>query len=92
MNYFAFFLSRGLDLNVVDETSLAGHYDIDYHHVPEQRGGKGMGTDTVTPPAATPEGPDLFTALGEQLGLRLEKGKGPVDHLVIESMQKPSEN
>jgi uncharacterized protein (TIGR03435 family) len=92
MNYFAFFLSRGLDMNVVDETNLTGHYDIDYHYVPEQRGGRGIGAEGGTPPAATPEGPDLFTALREQLGLRLEKGKGPVDYLVIESVQKASEN
>jgi uncharacterized protein (TIGR03435 family) len=92
LNYFAFVLSRGLDLNVVDETNLTGHYDIDYHYAPEQRGGRGIGADGAAPPAAVPEGPDLFTALREQLGLRLEKGKGPVDHLVIESVQKPSEN
>jgi uncharacterized protein (TIGR03435 family) len=92
MNYFAFFLSRGLDLNVVDETNLTGHYDIDYHYVPEQRGERGIGADAAVPPAAMPAGPDLFTALREQLGLRLEKGKGPVDYLVIDSVQKPSEN
>jgi uncharacterized protein (TIGR03435 family) len=92
MNYFTFFLSRGLDLNVVEEINLTGHYDIDCHYVPEQRGGKGIGTDAATPLAATPDGPDVFTALGEQLGLRLEKRKGPVDYPVIESVQKPSEN
>lgn len=93
MNYFAFFLSRGLDLNVVDQTGLTGHYDIDYHFVPEQRGGRGAG-DGGAPPAAAPvaDGPDLFTALREQLGLRLEKGKGPVDFLVVEHVEKPSEN
>ena len=36
--------------------------------------------------------PSLFTALQEQLGLRLESAKGPVDVLVIESVQKPTEN
>jgi uncharacterized protein (TIGR03435 family) len=92
MNYFAFFLSRGLDMNVVDETNLTGHYDIAYHYVPEQRGGRGIGADGASPPAAAPEGPDLFAALREQLGFRLEKGKGPVDFLVIESVQKASEN
>ena len=92
MNYLAFFLSRGLDMNVVDGTNLNEHYDIDYHYVPEQRGGRGGGADGAAPPAAAPEGPDLFAALRDQLGLKLEKGKGPVDHLVIESVQKPSEN
>lgn len=37
-------------------------------------------------------GSDIFTAIQEQLGLRLESAKGPVEVLVIDSVQKPSEN
>jgi uncharacterized protein (TIGR03435 family) len=95
MNYFSFFLSRIMDLNVVDQTNLTGHYDVNIHFVPEQlAGGRGDGRAAPdgAPPPPPPEGPDIFTALRDQLGLRLEKGKGPVDHLVIEHAEKPSGN
>lgn len=88
MNYFAFFLSRIMELNVVDKTGLPDRYDVAFHYVRElPPGGRGDGA-----PAMSADGPDIFTALREQLGLRLEKGRGPVDYLVIEHVEKPSEN
>lgn len=95
MDYFAFFLSRGLDRNVIDQTGLAEHYDIDYHYVPELVNGglrANGGPALINGEPVSQDGPDIFTALREQLGLRLEKGKGPVDFLVIERVEKPSEN
>ena len=91
MNYFAFFLSRILDLNVIDRTNLPEHYDVDFQFVPDRsaiRANESPGAEA--PPQA--DGVDIFTALREQLGLRLEKGKGPVEYLVIEHVEKPSEN
>jgi uncharacterized protein (TIGR03435 family) len=44
------------------------------------------------PSPADPSGPSLFTAIQDQLGLKLEAAKGPVEVLVIDSVQKPSEN
>ena len=92
MDYFAFFLSRGLDMNVVNQTNLPGRFDVDYHFAPDLRGGRGLGDGAAPAAPAVADGPDQFTALREQLGLRLEKGKGPVDFLVVTSVQKPSEN
>jgi uncharacterized protein (TIGR03435 family) len=91
MNYFAFVLSRALPQNVVDKTGLSDHYDVEFHYVPDVPPGARLGPDGAPPPPQ-PDGPDIFTALREQLGLRLEKGKGPVEYLVIEHVEKPSEN
>jgi len=92
MNYFAFFLSRILDLNVIDRTQLPDHYDVKFNFVPDKVAlGRAGGPEGGATPVV-PEGPDIFTALREQLGLRLEKGKGPVDYLVIEHAEKPSDN
>jgi uncharacterized protein (TIGR03435 family) len=93
MNYFAFFLSRGLDRNVVDQTNLTEHYDMDYHYVPDLPAGRGGdGPPLVNGQPISADGPNIFTALRDQLGLQLEKGKGPVDFLVIEHVEKPSAN
>jgi uncharacterized protein (TIGR03435 family) len=43
-------------------------------------------------PVPDPLGPTLFTALQEQLGLKLESGKGPVEMFAIERVEKPSAN
>jgi len=88
MDYFAFFLSRALPLNAVDRTGLPDRYDVNLNYVPEGR----AGSDGGAPAPAPVDGPDLMTALRDQLGLRLEKGRGPVPFLVIEHVEKPSEN
>lgn len=90
MNYFAFFLSRILPMNVLDRTNLTAHYDVKFHFIPEIPPGGVRLNGEVQP--VMPEGPDIYAALREQLGLRLEKGKGPVDHIVIERVEKPTAN
>jgi uncharacterized protein (TIGR03435 family) len=68
---------------VIDKTGLQGLYDINMKWAP----------DTPTPPGATPPTEAyIFTAITEQLGLRLVSTKGPVDVVVIDSAEKPTPN
>jgi uncharacterized protein (TIGR03435 family) len=90
MNYFAFFLSRGLDRGVIDKTGLPGSYDVDLQYLPE--GVHLAGRDGGGGPEVSPDCADLFSALPKQLGLRLESAKGPVEYLVVEHAEKPTEN
>ena len=69
---------------VVDRTGLAGAWDFDLTFAQEGRGGPNA-------PAADPDAPSLFTAVQEQLGLKLEATKAPVDVLVIDSIERPTE-
>ena len=77
---------------VVDKTGLASPYKFMLEWTPDP--GETMLPGLPRPDAPPPvsDGPSLFTALQEQLGLRLQSAKGPVDSLVIEAAEKPSEN
>lgn len=66
---------------VIDKTGLAGHYDVAMK----------WASDTAPSSAANP-GPSIFTALQEQLGLKLKATKGPVETLVVDHVEMPSEN
>lgn len=73
------FLSGQVGRTVLDNTGLTEKYDFKMTFLPEM-----ASADTT--------GPSLFTALQEQLGLKLDSAKGPVSMVVIDSVQKPSEN
>jgi uncharacterized protein (TIGR03435 family) len=70
---------------VVDRTGLTGSWDFELTYAPEARGG-------AEAPAVDPNAPSFFTAIQEQLGLKLEPTKGPVDVVVIDSIEKPTED
>jgi uncharacterized protein (TIGR03435 family) len=102
MSRFAAVLSNRLDRLVVDRTNLAGRFDIQLQWAPneaenpyDQGGNKlpamiiDMNGMKVT---ADPSGPSIFSAVQEQLGLRLVSAKAPVEVLVIDHVDKPSEN
>jgi len=79
---------------VVDKTGLTAKYDFVLEWTPDMAPdarAQGFG-DGVTSPAPAPGGPTIFTALQEQLGLRLDSQKGPVENIVIDRVEKPSEN
>jgi uncharacterized protein (TIGR03435 family) len=88
-------LSRITGRNVIDKTGLTGKYDIRLNWTPdESQPAFGGGPDKgPRPDAASPDSaPPLFTAIQEQLGLKLESQKGPVDVVVIDHIAKASEN
>jgi uncharacterized protein (TIGR03435 family) len=71
-----------VDRQVIDRTGLAGAFDIDLEWTPDSPGA-----------APSPDaGPSIFTAIQEQLGLRLEPATAPLDIIVIDSAERPTEN
>jgi uncharacterized protein (TIGR03435 family) len=87
-------LSNTMGRPVIDKTGLTGKYDFVLEWTPDPGAdarAQGFG-DGITEPAPAPGGPTIFTALQEQLGLRLESQKGPVPNIVIDRAEKPSEN
>jgi uncharacterized protein (TIGR03435 family) len=81
------FVSRA----VIDRSRLAGGYDLDLQWTPDQLP---QGRSILPPaiPAVDPNGPSLFTALQEQLGLKLESTRGPISVLVIDRAERPTED
>jgi uncharacterized protein (TIGR03435 family) len=71
------FLSGQMGRMIIDQSGLTGKYDFTLTYAPD------MGDTT---------GPSLFTALQDQLGLKLDSSKAPVDVVVIDSVEKPSAN
>jgi uncharacterized protein (TIGR03435 family) len=89
MPYLAFTLSRNMSRTVVDKTGLAGHYDFRLQFVPDGLNANGADGKPLT---ISPDCQDVFSALPKQLGLQLEATRAPVEHLVIEHAEKPTEN
>jgi uncharacterized protein (TIGR03435 family) len=80
---------------VVDKTGLASNYTFQLNWTPAVGEGGLMGPPRPDGAPVAPldsNGPSLFTAIQEQLGLRLQSAKGPVESLVIEKAEKPTEN
>jgi uncharacterized protein (TIGR03435 family) len=69
---------------VIDKTGLTGKYDFELTYALDQNASAGATSDST--------GPSIFTAIQEQLGLKLEPGKGPVEVIVIDHAEKPSGN
>ena len=82
--------SRILGRAVIDRTGLNGLYDFSLKWMPDVPSGLLPPGVQLPPPDLS--APSLVTALEEQLGLKLESSKGPVEVLVIDSVQRPSEN
>ncbi len=96
MERVAAFLSDTLGCKVIDKTGIKGLYDINLKWTPDpnQPVLTGLPKPLGLPPAQEGDnnGPSIFTAIQEQLGLKLEPDKGSLDFFIIDSIEKPSEN
>lgn len=89
-------LARQLARPVRDETGLAGAYDLTLTFLPDSAG-RGMPIGPLPPgapelPPIDPNAPSLTTALVEQLGLKLEATRGPMEMIVIDRIEQPTED
>jgi uncharacterized protein (TIGR03435 family) len=84
-------LPQFVDRQVIDRTGLTGLYDLTLKWTPEPASGTTvLGLPPSSPPPADPDAPNIFTAVQEQLGLKLENGRGPVEVVVIDRLEKPT--
>ena len=85
--------SAVLDRPVVDQTGLTGRFDFTLNWTPDEFQFRNFGVGAPPPPSDKPDAPpDLYTAIQQQLGLKIEAARAPVDVLMIEKVEKPSEN
>jgi len=83
-NELAASLSWLLSKSVINKTNLSGHYDVELRWTPE--------SSAIRPDVSDQNAPDIFTAIQEQLGLKLQSAKGPVRVFVIDHVERPSDN
>jgi len=94
-------LTQSVDRPVIDRTGLTSFYNLTLKWTPETGAGlrpfglprgvlPGDAPGALPPPPADPDAPDIFTAVQEQLGLKLEAGRGPVEVVVIDRLEKPT--
>ncbi len=97
LSFLANALSGIIGREVLDRTNLTGNYDLTLTYTPDRLRNYKASSDL---PAGTlpqingvpfdPDGPSIFKAVQDQLGLKLESSKGPVDLLVIDHVEKPT--
>jgi uncharacterized protein (TIGR03435 family) len=92
LSNFAWFMQYVvLDKPVVDKTGIAGEFDFLLKWTPDESQFSRWGSG-IRPSSESASLPSLFTAIQEQLGLKLESVKAPVNVLVIDHVEKPTEN
>jgi uncharacterized protein (TIGR03435 family) len=91
MSTLASMLAAQLNRPVYDRTNLTGRFDFQIEYTPDRmpqiQPGASLPPGIVLP---SPDGPSLFTALQEQLGLKVESTRGPVEVVVIDSVEQPT--
>lgn len=94
LSMLAGLLGMALDRPVIDKTGITSYFEIHLVFSPDDFAGTRPATNEPGAPAAVraADAPGIFQAIQEQLGLRLVPAKGPVDVLVIDHVERPSEN
>ena len=88
MGEFARVLAPQVNRFVLDRTGITGFFDFDVQFTPDQTTPVPAGAPQLPP--VDPNGPSLFTALQEQLGIRLNATRGLVEVLVIDAISRPT--
>jgi len=86
------FLTGSVGRRVIDKTGLTSYYDVALKWTPAP-GSEALappGGAPAAPPPSDPDAPNLFTAVQEQLGLKLESARGPVEVFVIDRLERPA--
>ena len=85
-------LSSRVNRVVVDKTGMTGNFDLHLEWMPDQVQGPGTlgALPGAPPPSPDTQGASIYTALQEQLGLKLESTRGPVDVLVVDRVEPPT--
>ena len=81
-----------MDRPVLDQTGLSDRFDFTLNWTPDETQFNGRGGQLPPPASNVEQDPDLYTAIQKQLGLKLDAVKAPTDVLVIDHVEKPSDN
>jgi uncharacterized protein (TIGR03435 family) len=92
MPYLSRYLSQELRRAVIDHTALTGIYDFTLDFIPDRIQASASNSADGNTVALDPGGASLFAAVQDQLGLKLEPARGPVETLVIDHVERPSGN
>jgi uncharacterized protein (TIGR03435 family) len=94
LNGLAVVLSCVLNRNVLDKSAISSKFNIHLEYTPDETTPDQFAALAGIPPQPRDStgGPNIMTALQEQLGLKLESTKGPHEYIVIEHVERPSEN
>ena len=90
MEQLAVSLSQAVHRTVTNHTGLTGAFEVNLTWTPDQVVSGGGGRAISSKRGIDPNGPSIFTAIQEQLGLKLESGRGPAAVVVIDHVERPS--